>query len=97
MGRCARDPEKQWLYVNANEMPWILTMVRSMKRQRMAQQPLGAPCTTDFVRYATDWIARGISENLPHTPRNRDKNERLSNGGSNEHGAGTHAILWLFE
>lgn len=30
-GGAAWDPETEWLYVNANEMPWILTMVESSK------------------------------------------------------------------
>jgi len=28
-GGAAWDPEKEWLYINANEMPWILTMVKA--------------------------------------------------------------------
>ena len=73
-GGAAWDPEKQWLYVNANEMPWILTMVRSDEASTDGSATLGSTCITDFVRYATDWIARGISRKpTPHSKESRQK------------------------
>ncbi len=41
-GGAAWDPEKQWLYVNANEMPWILTMVRSDEASTDGSATLGS-------------------------------------------------------
>ena len=35
MGGAAWDPDSEWLYVNANEMPWILTMVDMAKDQSL--------------------------------------------------------------
>ena len=40
-GGAAWDPEKQWLYANANEMPWILTMIRSDEASTDGSATLG--------------------------------------------------------
>jgi len=37
-GGPALDPHKQWLYINTNEMPWVLTMV-PMTNTKTAQNP----------------------------------------------------------
>src|SRR5690606_32728163 len=46
-GGAAFDPESGWLYVNASEMPWILTMVPVPEdqrgRMRLPESMRGAP------------------------------------------------------
>ncbi|TAG59636.1 MAG: pyrroloquinoline quinone-dependent dehydrogenase, partial [Runella slithyformis] len=49
-GGAGYDPETNLLYVNSNEMPWIMTLVDKPKTDKLAQLPAGERA---YVQYCT--------------------------------------------